>query len=95
MQVTVNGANNEAEAAKIARSVASSSLVKVCWRFFFLPILQLLYSFISEGQNDHIIYVRPLCLEETQTGDVLLAQLAIQAYNLMQIDLIFLWELFH
>jgi glutamate N-acetyltransferase/amino-acid N-acetyltransferase len=30
MQVTVSGANNEAEAAKIARSVASSSLVKVC-----------------------------------------------------------------
>jgi len=29
MQVTVSGANNEAEAAKIARSVASSSLVKV------------------------------------------------------------------
>lgn len=29
MQVTVTGSNNEAEAAKIARSVASSSLVKV------------------------------------------------------------------
>jgi glutamate N-acetyltransferase/amino-acid N-acetyltransferase len=30
IEVTVSGANNEAEAAKIARSVASSSLVKVC-----------------------------------------------------------------
>jgi len=29
IEVTVTGANNEAEAAKIARSVASSSLVKV------------------------------------------------------------------
>jgi len=31
VQVSVVGANNEAEAAKIARSVASSSLVKVSW----------------------------------------------------------------
>lgn len=29
MQVNVTGANSEAEAAKIARAVASSSLVKV------------------------------------------------------------------
>ena len=49
----------------------------------------------KEGHNDYIFYVRPLCLEEIQIGDVLLAQLAIQAFSLMQINLIFLCELFH
>jgi len=32
IEVTVKGTETEAEAAKIARSVASSSLVKVCER---------------------------------------------------------------
>ena len=49
----------------------------------------------KEGHNDYIFYVRPLCLEEIQIGDVLLAQLAIQAFSLMQINLIFLLELFN
>lgn len=53
------------------------------------------FSHPPEGQNNYIICDRPLCLEETQIGDELLAQLAIQAFNLTQIDLIFLWELFH
>lgn len=45
MQVTVTGANNEADAAKIARSVAASALVKVC---YCLPAI-----YCSPGAYEH------------------------------------------
>lgn len=42
----MKGSSNEAEAAKIARSVASSSLVKVLWAAYDLFIYLLFFIFI-------------------------------------------------
>lgn len=65
-QVAVNGASSEAEAAKIARSVAGSSLVKA--RFSFLNHLSLVHLM----QACFIIMLSccsQLYMAEIQTGD--------------------------
>lgn len=72
----MKGTSNEAEAAKIARSVASSSLVKVLWAaydFFFLFcfLKSLLYLLCC------IYASRLLFMVEIQTGAALLVLLAM------------------
>lgn len=80
LQVTVTGAGSEAEAAKIARSVASSSLVKA-WN----PN-SIFWCFCIEGFTDFGNVNRLQYMEEIQTGDASPLQQAMRAFLLIKLN---------